>query len=128
MGITVLIADDQEIVRQGLQLLFRSQPDMQLVGEAEDGGEAVRLAAALTPDVVVMDVSMPGMDGFEATRRIVENQPTVKVIALSMHDDRVFVDGMKSAGASGYVLKEAAFEDLAGAIYAVLRGETLYPS
>jgi two-component system, NarL family, response regulator NreC len=126
VSIQVLVADDHQIIRHGLRLLFSTAPGMEIVGEAESGKQALELAAQLRPDVVVMDVSMPDLDGLEATRALAVSQPELKVIALSMHNDRVFVEGMRSAGAAGYVLKDAAFEDLADAIRAVMRGETFY--
>lgn len=128
MSVTVVVADDHQIIRQGLRLLFGSQADMELVGEAENGQQAVDLVAQLHPLVAVMDVSMPVLDGFEATRQVRSRFPEVKVIALSMHNDPIFVEGMKSAGANGYVLKDAAFEQLAEAIRSVLAGGEYFPS
>lgn len=122
MSIRVMIADDHQIIRQGLKLLFGNAPDVQLVGEAVNGQEAVDLSRELSPDVVVMDIGMPVMDGFEATRLIRAEQPKIKIIALSMHNDGAFVKGMEAAGAQGYVLKEAAFEELVEAVRTVYRG------
>lgn len=127
MSITIVVADDHQIIRQGLRLLFSSQPDMELVGEAENGQQAVDLVEELQPDVTIMDVSMPVLDGFEATRQVKTRHPGVRVIALSMHNDPIFVDGMKSVGADGYVLKDAAFEQLAEAIRIVMAGGPYFP-
>lgn len=127
MNISVVVADDHQIIRQGLRLLFGSQPDMQLVGEAENGQEAVDLVAQLQPQVTIMDVSMPVLDGFEATRLVKTQHPHVKVIALSMHNDPIFIEGMKAVGADGYVLKDAAFEQLAEAIHTVMAGGQFFP-
>lgn len=124
--IKVLIADDHQIIRQGLKLLFSGDADMELVGEAENGNQALELADKLHPDVVVMDIGMPEKDGFSATRELQETHPEIRVVALSMHNDRAFIEGMKAAGASGYVLKDAAFEDLADAIRAVMGGGTFF--
>ena len=110
--IRILIADDHKIMRQGLRTLLERQEGMEIVAEAENGRIAVDLALQLTPDVVVMDVSMPELDGIEATRQITASNPEVKVIALSMHAERRFVERMMSAGASGYLLKDCAFDEL----------------
>ncbi|MEN6305974.1 MAG: response regulator transcription factor, partial [Armatimonadia bacterium] len=91
MGIRIVVADDHQIIRQGLRMLFDSEADMELVGEAENGEQAVQLAAELSPDIVVMDIGMPVMDGFAATRQLQAEQPDIKVVALSMHDDRAFL-------------------------------------
>lgn len=116
MSIKVLIVDDHKIVRDGLRILIDKQNDMDVVAEAEDGQVAIKLAKKLTPDIVIMDITMPGMNGIDATRRIISENPAVKVIALSMHSDKRFVTGMLEAGASGYLLKDCAFNELAGAI------------
>ena len=122
MPFTILVADDHKIFREGLRALIERQDGMQVVAEAEDGRRAVRLAEELEPDVVVMDISMPQLNGFEATRQIVERIPRVKVLALSMHSEEPYVGEMLSAGASGYLLKDCAFEELAGAIDTVMSG------
>jgi len=124
MKIRVLIADDHQIIRDGLHELLDKQPDMDVVGEAEDGRKALRLVDTLSPDVVVMDVSMPELNGIEATRRITAERTDVKVIALSMHSDRRFVTEMFKAGASGYLLKDCGFNELARAIREVASDRT----
>lgn len=124
MSIRIVLADDHQIVRDGLRSLLESQPDMEVVAEADNGRTTVQLARELRPDVVVMDVGMPELNGIEATRQITGALPGVKVIALSMHSDRRYVEGMLAAGASGYVLKDSAFEELAGAIATVVAGRT----
>jgi DNA-binding NarL/FixJ family response regulator len=116
----VLLADDHRIVREGLKSLLQSQADMQVVAEAADGRQAVQMARELAPDVVVMDVAMPQLNGIEATRQIAADEPGMKVVALSMHSDRRYVSEALKAGASGYVLKDGAFEELITAIRAVV--------
>jgi DNA-binding NarL/FixJ family response regulator len=118
----VLLADDHKIVRDGLRALLEGQPSMQVIGEAEDGRTACDMASSLRPDVVVMDIAMPDLNGIDATRRIMSDSPNVRVIALSMHTDRRFVSEMLKAGASGYLVKDAAFEELTGAIQTVTQG------
>ena len=120
----VLLVDDHEPYRQRLRAYLDEHPDIQVVAEAGDGRAAVRLAGQLEPDAVVMDVAMPDLNGIEATRRITESFPKVKVLALSMHRERRFVEGMLAAGASGYVLKENALSKLPGALRTVAGGGT----
>ena len=116
MPVKVLLADDHKIVREGIHSLLDKQTGMEVVAEAENGHAAVKLAQQLKPDVVIMDISMPDMNGIEATRRIKANAPSVKVLALSIHSHRRFVAEMLRAGASGFLLKDCAFEELAKAI------------
>ena len=116
----VLLADDHRIVREGLKSLLEAQDDMEVVAEAGDGRQALEMAAELEPDVVVMDVGMPQLNGIEATRRLMNDQPDTKVVALSMHSDRRYVAEALKAGASGYLLKDGAFEELISAIRAVV--------
>ena len=118
--IKIVLADDHRIVREGLCALLRQQPDFELVGEAEDGLAAVKLARTLQPHVVVTDISMPGLNGVEAVRRIHLEEPTVKVLCLSVHDETAMVLSVIDAGAAGYVLKDASFEELVRAIRQVM--------
>jgi two-component system, NarL family, response regulator NreC len=127
--IRVLLADDHEIVRQGVKMILTAEPDIEVVGEAEDGRQAVEMATRLKPDVAVLDISMPGIDGIQATRHIKAALPNVHILALSMHDDDTYVFQMLKVGGSGYVLKRAAATDLVQAIRAVRRGKAfLYPA
>jgi len=123
MTTTVLLVDDHPIFRQGLTLLLRQQGEWQIVGEAGDGEEAIRLAKALKPQIVVLDVEMPRLGGVEAARRIRQVAPATQIIVLSMHGDAYYQERMFAAGASAYVLKNEAIDDLVEAIQAVLRGE-----
>src|SRR4051812_9670856 len=116
----VLLADDHRIVREGLRSLLEAQDDMQVVGEADNGRLALEMAAEHEPDVVVMDVAMPQLNGIEATRRLMNDQPDTKVVALSMHSDRRYVAEALKAGAAGYLLKDGAFDELVSAIRAVV--------
>ncbi len=120
MSIRVLLADDHKIIRQGLRSLLEKQEDMKVVAEAEDGRDAVRLAAETAPDVVIMDVTMPDLNGAEATKQILSKSPDIKIVALSMHSDSLFVTEMLKSGAAGYLLKDCAFEELAKAIRTVI--------
>lgn len=118
----ILIADDHAIVRSGLNSLIEGSGDMTVVGEARTGEEAVRLAHATRPDVVVMDLSMPGLDGAEATERIRAELPDVRILALTMHEDRAHLMRLLEAGASGYVIKRTAADELLRAIRSVASG------
>jgi len=120
---TILLADDHSVVRQGFRRILESQPDMEIVGEAGNGREAIERATALTPDVVVMDVAMPELNGIEATRRLMDASPRTRVLALSMHKDAVYVREILRAGARGYLLKDAIDADLLAAVRAIARGE-----
>jgi len=117
----ILLADDHAIIRDGLANMLR-QIEHEIVGEATDGRSAVKLALELQPDIVVMDIGMPGMNGIEATRQLIEQDPKIAVIALSMHSDATYVGRMLQAGARGYLLKESAFDELEEAIDNVLKG------
>lgn len=123
MKIKVLLADDHKIFRDGLRTLIEKE-GMEVVGEAENGRKTIKLAEKLMPNLIIMDVSMPDMNGIEATRKIRTALPDIRVIALSMHSDRRFVLGMLEAGASGYLLKDCAFGELANAINQVSTGNT----
>jgi len=123
-NIKILVAEDHKIVRDGLRTLIDSEPGMEVIAEAEDGRGAVRLAQELKPDVIIMDIAMPDMNGIDATRVIMHDNPRLKVIALSMYSDRRFVSGMLEAGASGYLLKDCAFEELVRAIRSVVSEQT----
>lgn len=120
MSIRILLADDHRILREGLRSLLAQQPGITVVGEASDGETAVALARELHPDVVIMDVVMPGLDGVAATRRIRAECPDTRIIALSMHSDRRFVSEMVRAGALGYLVKDSAFEELNQAVKTVI--------
>lgn len=127
--IRVLLADDHAIVREGVKMILIKEPDIEVVGEASDGQEALDLVDRLKPGVVVMDISMPGMSGIEATQHVRERYPGVNVLALTMHEDESYVFKLLRAGASGYVLKRAAAQDLVQAVRAAAKGEAfLYPS
>ncbi len=127
--IKVLLVDDHEIVRAGLRMLFVAEPTIEIVGEASNGAEALQQVSALQPDVVLMDVAMPGMNGIEATRAIKAAHPEVAVLALTMHEDEEYFFEMLNAGASGYVPKRAAPDDLVSAIHVVHQGDVfIYPT
>ena len=127
--IRVLIADDHTIVRSGVRLLLEAEADMEVVGEALDGREALNLAESLQPDVVLMDITMPEMDGLEATREIKTSFPQIKVLVLTMHRSDEYFFEMLKAGASGYILKGAKTSELINAVRVVQQGEIfLYPT
>jgi two-component system response regulator NreC len=121
--IRILLADDHAVVRQGFRMILSAHPDLEIVGEAGNGREAVELAAALRPDVVVMDVAMPELNGIEATRRLTAENPHIRVVALSMHKDSVYVREILRAGARGYLLKDSVADDLVAAVRSVAGGE-----
>lgn len=123
MSTKILLADDHKIIREGLRALLEKEPDMEVVGEAQDGLTTIKLAKKLLPNIVIMDIGMPDMNGIDATRQIFSETQGIKVIALSMHSDRRFVLQMLKAGASGYLLKDSAFEELALAIKTVMAGQ-----
>jgi two-component system, NarL family, response regulator NreC len=118
--IKIVLADDHQIVRHGLRSLLSAEPDMEVVGEADNGRAVVRLVQEKKPQIVIMDISMPDLNGIEATRQILNESPGIKVIALSMHSDSLFVLNMFKAGASGYLLKDCALEELVKAVRTVL--------
>jgi len=122
MSIGVLLVDDHAIIREGLRSLLEKQPDMEVVADTDEGRKAVDLVREISPDVVIMDVTMAGLNGIEATRLITSEFPEVKVIALSIHSQRRFIADMLSAGAAGYILKECLFDELVQAIQAVAVG------
>jgi two-component system response regulator NreC len=124
MPTRVLLVDDHAMIRQGLSSLLEKQPDIEVVGSVEDGRKAADIARELAPDLVIMDISMPNLNGIDAMRKIVEEMGDVKVIALSIHSSRHFVAEMLKAGASGYILKECLFDELVEAIKTVLNGGT----
>ena len=121
--IRILLADDHAVVRQGFKMILGAQPDMEIVGEAGNGREAVELAEQIKPEVIVMDVSMPELNGIEATRRLGESTPHTRVLALSMHKDSVYVREILRAGARGYILKDSVAADLVSAVRSVAAGE-----
>ncbi len=118
----ILICDDHKIFREGLRALLAGQPGVKVVGGARDGLEAVRLARELSPDVIIMDITMPGLNGIEATRKLAKLKKSARVIALSMHNDRKYVTEIFKAGARAYLLKDSAFEELMDAVKAVSCG------
>jgi len=122
LTIRVLLADDHKILRDGLRNLIQAQPDIEVVGEAGNGRDAIRLAVKKTPDVVLMDINMPDLNGMEATSELLAAVPGAKVIALSMYASQRFVAGMLAAGARGFVIKDCAFEELHAAVRAVASG------
>lgn len=121
--IRILLADDHAVVRQGFGRILAAQSDMEIVGEAGNGREAVEMAEKLKPEVVVMDVSMPELNGIEATRRLVRSLPYTRVLALSMHKDSVYVREILRAGARGYLLKDSSDQDLIAAVRSLAKGE-----
>lgn len=123
MSISILLVDDHRMMREGLRLLLDQEPEFQVVGEAADGRTAVELARQLQPDVVIMDIGMPDLNGIEATRKMRDASGSSRIVALSTYSDKRYVLSMLGAGASGYVLKSAAAEELVRAIQQVMQGE-----
>jgi len=123
-SIRIILADDHTIVRHGLSKLLQQEKDIEVIAQAKDGHSTVELVKEMSPDVVVMDIGMPDLNGIDATRQIIRESPKVKVIGLSMHSGRKFVAEMLKAGASGYLLKDCAVEELTVAIKAVMAGKT----
>ncbi|HLH37884.1 MAG TPA: response regulator transcription factor [Bryobacteraceae bacterium] len=119
----ILLADDHVLVRQGFKMILSAQPDLQIVGEAGNGREVLELAEKLQPDLVIMDVTMPELNGIEATRRLADVAPRARVLALSMHKDAVYVREILRAGARGYLLKDSADSDLIAAVRSIAKGE-----
>lgn len=127
--VKVLVVDDHEIVRQGIKMVLETDPDLEVVGEASSGEEAIEKVRELSPSVVVMDIGMPGLSGFEATRRIRQSHPDVQVLALTVHDSEAYVFQMLQAGATGYVVKRAPAAEVITAVKRAYRGESvLHPS
>src|SRR6266700_2380213 len=124
--IRILIADDHPLFRDGLRVLLESVPDMQVIGEATTGNEVLEEAHALQPDLILMDIRMPGINGIEATRRILQTSPHIRVLILTMFQDEASVFTAMRAGARGYVLKDADKEDILRALFAVGRGEAIF--
>ncbi|MEM7612738.1 MAG: response regulator transcription factor [Pseudomonadota bacterium] len=120
MNKKIVIVDDHQLVRDGLASLIHDlDDDFEIIGQGSNGSEAIALAAALRPDIILMDVAMPDMNGIDATRRILDNNPEIKIIALSMHAERTFISGMLQAGAMAYIRKESAFEEISTAMDAI---------
>ncbi|MBI4188169.1 MAG: response regulator transcription factor, partial [Chloroflexi bacterium] len=127
--IKILIVDDHALMRDGIRALLVPHDDIKIAGEASDGNEAIQKVREVTPDVVVMDIAMPGMDGLEATRRLKKKNPTVKVLVLTQNDNKEYILSAIKAGADGYVPKRALGSELVSAIRTVYRGDFfLYPS
>lgn len=124
MKTKILLVDDHKILRDGICSLLKGYDDIEVIGEAPDGKTALQMVNELLPDLIIMDISMPDMNGIDATRRIRNEHPDVKVIALSMHHDKQFVSEIFRAGASGYLIKDSAFDELDHAIRIVMNGKT----
>ncbi|MDQ5853124.1 MAG: response regulator transcription factor [Chloroflexota bacterium] len=125
MAIRVVLADDHAVVRKGVRELLEDEPDIEVAGEASDGQQAVELAVALQPDVVVMDVAMPELSGVEATKRIRSLAPSVRILALTAYDDEPYIFGLLDAGATGYVLKTAESREIVRAVRAAAAGQAV---
>ncbi|MCP3960066.1 MAG: response regulator transcription factor [bacterium] len=128
MSIRILLADDQELFLHGLRALLEQEPDLEVIGESRDGHEAVRTARELAPDLTIMDIGMPGLNGLEATRRIVAEHPGVKVLVLSVHQEARVIQSAFEAGAAGYLLKDCATEELVRGVRVVMSGKSFLSS
>jgi DNA-binding NarL/FixJ family response regulator len=126
MPVRILLADDHEVVRQGLRTILRARPDWEIVGEAENGQEAVDAVQQLKPDVVILDITMPMVSGLEATQAITKLKTNTRILIFTMHDSKSLVKAVKKAGASGYVLKSRAARDLINAVRTILGGGTFF--
>jgi DNA-binding NarL/FixJ family response regulator len=124
MGKTIIVADDHQLMRQGLKELLENRTEFEVVGEAANGRQAVNLARELKPDIVILDIAMPELNGIDSARQIIADSPNIKVLALSRHSERRFVAEMLAAGASGYILKDSAIEELVEALNIVCAGKT----
>ncbi len=124
MSIRLILADDHTMMRYGLSRSLEQEKDLEVVGQTQDGYATIELAKELHPDVVIMDIGMPGLNGIESTRQIIQNSPKVKIIGLSMHSSDKYVREMFKAGATGYLLKDCSFEELVEAIRTVMNGRT----
>ncbi len=123
--IRVLIADDHSILREGIRALLENEPDMQVIGEAEDGHAAIQLTRELEPDVILMDIAMPRLNGLEAIQKIRKSFPHIHILVLTMHENEEYIRQILASGAMGYILKDAAFKDLLSAIRVVHKGEAV---
>ena len=123
MAIRILVVDDHGVLRAGLASLLDSEPDMEVVGEAADGSDALRMAVQFCPDVILMDISLPDFNGIEATQRVLEIIPTARVLMLTVHDDKSLLHEAVRAGAAGYILKQAVKTELIHAIHAIQKGD-----
>jgi two-component system response regulator NreC len=128
MAIRIVLADDHEIMREGMCALLKRRSDLEVVGQAGDGRTAVSVAKELVPDIVIMDIGMPNLNGIEATRQLLTDNPKLKVMALSAHNDGLMVFNMLRAGAGGYMLKDSAFTELTDGIDALMKGKTFFCS
>ncbi|HEX8028147.1 MAG TPA: response regulator transcription factor [Vicinamibacterales bacterium] len=118
----ILLADDHEAVREGLCMVLNAQPDMEVVGTARDGSEVIERTETMTPDVIVMDISMPGLNGLAATTKLVERRPNIKILTLTRHADRTYLKLLLDAGATGYLLKQSSPSELVNAVRTVAEG------
>ncbi|MEN6387057.1 MAG: response regulator transcription factor [Phycisphaerales bacterium] len=129
MAIHIVLVDDHKVLRHGLSQALKGEEDMEIIGQAENGYEAIKLAQELVPDIMVMDIAMPELNGIEATRQILKTHPQIRVIALSMHSNKKFIHEMFKAGARGYLLKDCEYSELINAIRVVMQNKTyLSPS